>query len=198
MPSLSINGYALRAPSVRTSVSQSTALRFVQRVTGMGADNLERRMIEGGEPAGLTTMGVATTAAVVRQPAGLTMVASPAPANPVRIRIRVPGQVRQALRAAVEVVPEAGRASEFRLRISPITGPCAAVAARWSRSWCRMQHYLRRCQCSTKTGSLLWAMIFLVWDPKMNSPMALRPWVTMTIMSQPDFSASSMIAWSIR
>jgi hypothetical protein len=85
-------------------------------VTGVGADNLERRMIEGGELADLTTMRVATIAAVARQEAGLMMAASPAPANPVRIRIRAQDRVRQVLRAAAaEAVPEAARASKFSL-----------------------------------------------------------------------------------
>src|SRR5450830_1680052 len=67
--------------------------------------------------------------------------------------------------------------------------------ARWARSG-RRPATLVSDQCSTSTGSLLRAMIFLVCEPKTNSPSGPRPWVTMTIMSQPAFSASSRMAWS--
>ena len=51
-------------------------------------------------------------------------------------------------------------------------------------------------QCSTSTGNLLREMIDLVCEPNTNSPSAPRPCVTITIMSQPAFSASSMMALS--
>ena len=43
----------------------------------------------------------------------------------------------------------------------------------------------RGTQCSTSSGSLQFASTFLVCDPKSSSPKVLRPWVTITMRSQP-------------
>ena len=82
----------------------------------------------------------------------------------------------------------------------PITSACIGRLRCQSRELWQRRTWLPRSsfgtghhchQRNTSTGSLLSIMMSLVWEPKTNFPTRLRPWVTMTIMSQPDCSAAS-------